>query len=193
MRRRWVNALSVVMALVLMPTFAIWIARPPSAADTAAGATATYPDISWQELVPKEWDPLKRFRDLPIDAMKDSDPRAAELQRQMRETWDNAPTNYRVNGAQARLSGYVVPIDLPKDGLREFLLVPYFGACIHSPPPPANQIVHVFLAQPAKDIHTMDAVAVSGSLRTVRQASDMGISGYSMDGVLIEAHLELRK
>lgn len=188
--RRWISGLGVAAAFVLVPAIAIWITRPPAA---PTGAAAPYRDISWQELTPKEWDPLKRYRNLPLDAMKDSDPQTAELLRQMRESWDNAPTNYRVNGVQAKLSGYVVPLDLPKDGLKEFLLVPYFGACIHSPPPPANQIVHVFLAQQTNDIHTMDAVSVSGLLRTAREAASMGMSGYSMDGVLVEPYQEAQK
>ena len=65
------------------------------------------------------------------------------MMRQMRELWDNAPTNPKMDGARVRLPGYVVPLEEVKGELKEFLLVPYFGACIHSPPPPANQIVHV--------------------------------------------------
>ena len=48
-----------------------------------------------------------------------------------------------------RLPGYVVPLANAQDGrLTEFLFVPYYGACIHVPPPPPNQIVHVVLPRP---------------------------------------------
>ena len=57
--------------------------------------------------------------------------------------------------------------------------MPYFGACIHSPPPPANQIVNVRFVAPAK-LRAMDVVWVHGTLRAARTDSSMGISGYVM-------------
>jgi hypothetical protein len=74
--------------------------------------------------------------------------------------------------------------------MREFLLVPYLGACIHTPPPPANQIIHVKPLQPSKGLHMMDAVWVSGRLKTPRSDTSMGISGYSMDAVRVEPYVE---
>ena len=70
-----------------------------------------------------------------------------------------------------RLPGYVVPLEEVKGELKEFLLVPYFGACIHSPPPPANQIVHVTSRTPLKGWRTMDAVWVNGTLKAARSES----------------------
>ena len=145
--------------------------------------------LDWQALVPKDWDPLKRYRNNSLGSLDDSDPKAIALAQQMRDTWDNAPTNSTVDGARARISGYVVPLDANKGELREFLLVPYFGACIHTPPPPANQIIHISLATPVKDLHTMDAVSVSGTLHTDRNNSLMGMSGYAMDAVLVERRM----
>ena len=69
--------------------------------------------------------------------------------------------------------------------MTEFLLVPYFGACIHSPPPPSNQIIHVLPKAPAKGLRSMDAVWISGTLRTVRADTSMGVSSYRMDAVLV--------
>ncbi|HEV8313022.1 MAG TPA: DUF3299 domain-containing protein, partial [Burkholderiaceae bacterium] len=69
----------------------------------------------------------------------------------------------------------------------EFLLVPYFGACIHSPPPPANQIVHVFAAS-GSGARMMEAVWVSGVIRAFRADSAMGTSGYRMEAQRVEAY-----
>ncbi len=69
------------------------------------------------------------------------------------------------------------------------MLVPYFGACIHTPPPPANQIVHVVLKSP-KVLRTMDAVWISGTIKTRRQDSPWDMSVYSMDGIVVEAYKE---
>lgn len=143
-------------------------------------------ELDWQMLVPKGWDPLKRYRKLPLDRLDDSDPKAMELARQMRETWDNAPTNNDLNGARVRISGYVVPLDAQNGEMREFLLVPYFGACIHTPPPPANQIIHVSIAQPVKDLRTMDTVSIDGTLHTARKDSLMGTSGYTFVATQVE-------
>ena len=48
-----------------------------------------------------------------------------------------------LNGKRVRIGGYVVPLDFEATSIKEFLLVPFVGACIHVPPPPANQIVYV--------------------------------------------------
>ena len=53
--------------------------------------------------------------------------------------------NQEIDGAHVRIPGYLLPLELENDEATEFLLVPYQGACIHTPPPPPNQIVHVKL------------------------------------------------
>src|SRR5690606_34333718 len=85
-----------------------------------------------------------------------------------------------MNGRRVKLPGYLVPLDQIKGGVIEFLLVPYFGACVHLPPPPANQIIQVKTARPVP-LNMMSAVWVSGTLQVKRSDSSMGISGYSMD------------
>jgi len=51
--------------------------------------------------------------------------------------------NEDLNGQHVRLAGYVLPLEMGGSKITEFLLVPYVGACIHEPVPPANQIVRV--------------------------------------------------
>jgi uncharacterized protein len=154
-----------------------------------AGSPAGFKEIRWGDLVPKDWDPFKRYREKNVGALNDSDPRTADLMRDMRATWDNAPTVPAMDGTAVKLAGYVVPLDVVKGELKEFLLVPYFGACIHSPPPPANQIVHVVAAKPAKGFRAMDTVWVSGTLKTKRQDSHMGVSGYHLDATVVDAYV----
>jgi hypothetical protein len=84
-----------------------------------------------------------------------------------------------------RIPGFIVPIERSGDSVRELLLVPYFGACVHVPPPPANQIIHVLVDPPLKDAHLMDTMWVSGTLETVRSPSSMGTSGYRMKAAKI--------
>lgn len=92
--------------------------------------------------------------------------------------------NVSLSGQEIRLSGFVVPLERDQDNhLCEFLLVPYFGACIHVPPPPVNQIVHVRLPKGVNGVETMDSVTVCG--RLMLDEGD-GQAGYE----LVEARLE---
>ena len=169
--------------------------KPPLAAPKAAGkvpgkAAEAYRTIAWDALVPADWDPFKEFKDLNLQIMDDGDPRAMELLKRMREVWDNAPVNAALVGQAVRLPGFIVPLEEGKDGIKEFLLVPYFGACIHSPPPPANQIVHVLPRSPAKGFHSMDPVWISGVLASVKTDSYMGAAGYRIEAVSVAPYSE---
>ena len=142
--------------------------------------------LQWHELSPTEWDPTRRFRQMNLDTLSDNDPQARQLLLDMRATWDNAPTVAALDGAAVSLAGYVVPLEATPDTLAEFLLVPYFGACIHTPPPPANQIVLVKTVRPQAGLRAMDTVTVSGTLTTARQDSAMGRSGYTLIATGVE-------
>jgi hypothetical protein len=166
--------------------------KPPIRATPAAapGAPRT---IQWEELVPPDWDPFKDFRDINFQLLDDGDPRANALLKRMREVWDAAPVNERLVGQVVRIPGFVVPLEDTNEGLKEFLLVPYFGACIHSPPPPANQIVHVLPKLPAKGFRSMDTVWVSGRISTPRTDSYMGVSGYRIEADAVTRYEERRR
>ena len=86
----------------------------------------------------------------------------------------------------------MVPLEHKGNQVTEFLLVPYFGACIHVPPPPANQIIHVVAAKPLKNARTMDTVWVSGALETALTDSPWGMSGYKMKADVVAPYTEKR-
>ncbi len=174
-----------VLSLVLLASSggsALWLSST-----IAADKPTTYRTAQWAELVPKDWDPLKLLRERNVGQIREGGAQELALMRQMREVWDNAPTRSELDGSRIRLPGYVVPLEQAHGTVKEFLLVPYVGACIHSPPPPANQIVHVVLAVP-KPLRTMDAVWSSGTLRTRRQDSQWGASGYTLEGDAVEPY-----
>lgn len=150
---------------------------------------ASFREITWDDLVPKDWDPMKDFKGMSLGGLSDADPRANELLKRMREAWDNAPGNNAIDGQTVRLPGYLVPLEDGKAGMSEFLLVPYFGACIHTPPPPSNQIVHVKPQQPPKGFRSMDTVWISGTLKLLRSDTSMGTSSYRMDAVRVEPYV----
>jgi hypothetical protein len=157
----------------------------PGKADKATGS---YEETYWETLRPNGWEPNNLLEALNLNELGDNDPKVKEVMRKIREMWDNAPVNTDLNNRRIRIPGFVVPLDGQRDQVQEFLLVPYFGACIHVPPPPANQIVHVVVAKTAKKVQLMRAVWVSGTIHTARSETRMGSSGYEMSADLIEPY-----
>jgi hypothetical protein len=133
---------------------------------------------------------MKDFKGIDFNILSDADPRAATLLKKLREAWDNAPTNPALEGQGVRIPGFVVPLEEGKDGMKGFLLVPYFGACIHSPPPPANQIIHVLPKTPVPGLRSMDPVWVSGPLVAARTDTYMGAGGYRIEAQKVEPYNE---
>lgn len=159
------------------------------AAPAVPAATAPR-TINWNALVPAGWDPYKDFKTLDLASLNDSDPRANELMAKMRKAWDHAPVNPALVGQVVRIPGYVVPLEESKAGMTEFLLVPYFGACVHSPPPPSNQIVHVLPQTPAAGLRSMDTVWVTGVLSTLQTDSYMGSASWRLAASSVAPYAE---
>jgi len=171
----------------LLLAFLLAIGAPPTsaiAADSTAGKPRT---ITWEELVPPGWDPVKDINGGDVSSIREGGAQEQALMKRMREVWDNAPTRPELADQRLRLPGFVVPVESVAGLVREFLLVPYFGACIHSPPPPANQIVLVKLSKPA-DLRTMEAVWAQGRLSLERAAGPMGNSGYTLEAADTEPY-----
>jgi hypothetical protein len=63
------------------------------------------------------------------------------------KTGEMTPTLRRVVGTEVKVPGFMVPLEDDLEQVSEFLLVPYVGACVHTPPPPPNQLVHVTMAE----------------------------------------------
>jgi uncharacterized protein len=159
-------------------------------ADVNTTGKTKFKEILWDDLIPPNWNPLKEFHGMNLGMLNDGDPKATALLNRMREVWDQAPINDKMDGALIRIPGYVVPLEESKEGMKEFLLVPYFGACIHSPPPPANQIIHVQVSQPLPGLRAMEAVWIQGPLQAFRYDSFMGVSGYRMQAQAVELFVE---
>ncbi len=147
-----------------------------------------YQEIAWESLIPKDWDPMAPFKGLKLDQLTDDDPRADAALWKAKKYWKDAPVDASMEGKPVRLPGFVVSLDREGEALKEFLLVPYFGACIHVPPPPANQIIHVRSTKAIKNVRTMDAVWISGVIKVERSDSSMGAASYSMKAVSVEPY-----
>ena len=82
--------------------------------------------------------------------------------------------NAELNGQNIRLPGYLLPLEFKDKQVTEFLLVPWVGACIHTPPPPPNQIVHVKMDQGYDIGETLfTPVWVNGVVRTEKNNPEL--------------------
>jgi len=108
-------------------------------------------------------------------------------EKSQKRTWKDALVSTKVrpefNSIKIKIGGYIVPLEYDNNqSIKTFFLVPYFGACIHVPPPPPNQIIYVRSQKglKIKDIYT--PYSVTGILHVETVEKDVGTSAYSLDG-----------
>ena len=100
----------------------------------------------------------------------------------LRKLWDEAPVRPELDGQTVKLPGFTVPLEGDSEETRSFLLVPYYGACIHVPPPPANQTVYVLReAGKGTRLGEFDVVWVTGTMRTKTHLNELGDTAYTLE------------
>ena len=145
---------------------------------SAKGATARdYIDLNWTDLVP-EGQPaippsLQGLIQHDGPDMSGQQPPSQGV----RTEW---------NGEIVRLPGFVVPIDYSGTGVTAFILVPFVGACIHVPPPPANQLVFVTTEKPFESTGLFEPVNVIGMFGTASTSTQLADIAYALSADHIE-------
>jgi uncharacterized protein len=182
---------AALLAMLLLPATA-----------KAAGTDAAV-DVSWGQLVPAAAQPPvpdirskgflagARPRN-PADIGAPPIPQSPEAgwmsYRSQQPGTDDAPAVVaELDGKRIRIGGYVVPLDFDATKIKEFLLVPFVGACIHVPPPPPNQIIYVKADEGFEVAGQFDPVYVTGTLKTARQFTGPAATGYTMEADRVEA------
>ncbi len=136
-------------------------------------------EISWDDMMPEDWLP-------PMPDIMEHDYFEMVMMEQLAP---DAPVVPGLDNLLVRLPGFVVPLKMDGRRVAEFLFVPYLGACIHVPPPPSNQIVHVRLAQPqVLDEPEWNAFWITGRLQVQHSESELAHAGYSMLAERIEIY-----
>lgn len=92
------------------------------------------------------------------------------------------------NGETVQISGFIIPLDYEGTGVTAFMLVPYVGACIHVPPPPANQLIFVTTETPYEADGLFEAVTVTGMFGTAATATQLADVGYALSADRIEPY-----
>lgn len=140
----------------------------------------TFKNVAWDDLIPPGVPYSQIIGEGEIDLIND--------------TWNpvydlNATRlNQNLDGALVRMPGFIVPLDLQAVGVKDFILVPYVGACVHTPPPPANQLIMVNAKEYWPGHRLWDPVWVSGIMRTQLQSTNLGQTGYSIAAEVMEAY-----
>lgn len=140
--------------------------------------------LEWEELVPANAPPLPPpvpLHDLDLlgevlvdeYGMEEFGPAA-------KQEHPNAPVVPELHGLRIKLPGFIVPLTIDdNERVTEFLLVPYFGACIHVPPPPSNQIIYVTYEGGVALDDTWQPFWIEGTLSVESFSSEMADTGYS--------------
>ncbi len=91
-----------------------------------------------------------------------------------------AAVNGTLNGQQVRLAGYVLPLGTGGQKITEFLLVPWVGACIHTPPPPPNQMIHITVPGGMEPRGQFSPVWIEGTIEVKPASYDLFLVDGSM-------------
>lgn len=134
------------------------------------------------------------FEDQVTKAIADANQEIGDknkLERDWRDALLSTNVRSEFNNKRIRIAGYIVPIEYSDEQIiTEFFLVPYFGACIHVPPPPPNQLIYVKHPKGFQlpDIYT--PFWVEGAVVIETQENELGLSAYSMRDVKLTEYEE---
>ncbi|MEZ5938674.1 MAG: DUF3299 domain-containing protein [Hyphomonadaceae bacterium] len=155
----------------LVATMGVFLAAPPALAED-------YRELDWNDLLPPgELENLAKQKVLafrraaPHGSLDDTGPMNA-IQPGTFKTVE------ALDGQKVILKGFVVPLDFTAGKATTFLLVPYYGACIHAPPPPPNQTILVRSQHPVAMANLSSAMEAKGVLVVSTNTSEMGDSAY---------------
>jgi hypothetical protein len=156
-----------------------------------APSPASFRTLQWDDLIPEEdlnalLNPPNYIDQLDDSALEDqiSDQLQIDLTPAADDPYQQALVSTRIiqemDGLAVKIPGFVVPVEFDEETITEFFLVPYFGACIHSPPPPPNQIIYVH-APKGLELNTLyDPFWISGIITTSLVKNYMASAAYSM-------------
>ncbi|MDQ0008298.1 hypothetical protein J2T07_000457 [Luteibacter jiangsuensis] len=137
-----------------------------------------YADLDWSHMVPPE----------DIKTLENAPPVLHVGNQRMKQV-GTLHTVEALDNQKVKLSGYVVPLESDDDGkMLEFFFVPFYGACIHVPPPPPNMLIHVKLAHGIDTPSLYDPLTLKGVLHTEVTQNAMAASAYGMGDAVLEPY-----
>jgi len=141
-----------------------------------------YKEVTWDDLMPESWVPSVT-EDQAFFEGETFDGTVVELPKT-----EFSPIVNTLDKQKLKLPGYMIPIKFNASSVSEFLLVPYVGACVHTPPPPENQIVYVSLKKPLVTQDLWAPVWVSGTMKAQLSMTKYATAGYHMTEAVMEVY-----
>ncbi len=149
----------------------------------AAAGSATARELDWEDLIPAE----SKNRP-PSGTPPPMHDYLGEGGLAAQQVMDFA-VNKALDGNTVRLPGFIVPLEVSKEGkVTEFFLVPYVGACIHVPPPPPNQIIYVRAEKGLALESIWEAYWVTGKLSITNRSTRLGAAAYQLAADKVEIY-----
>lgn len=159
----------MVMGLINRRAVAAALASLPFAARGAWAAD--YIDLEWRDLLPEGQTAIPPVVQNLINHNEMAPGAVQPNSSGVRTDW---------NGQVVRIPGFIVPIEYLGSGVSAFILVPFVGACIHVPPPPANQLVFVTTPEPFESLGLYEAVNVMGIFGTASMLTQLADIAYAL-------------
>jgi len=162
-----------------------------------------YKKVEWTDLIPEDeldilLNPPSYIDDIVDGSFED------EISNQIKNTlvpakndpYQQALISTKVkpgmDGQAIGIPGFIVPLEFDDELIvTEFFLVPYFGACIHVPPPPPNQIIYVKYAKGLELKTLYDPFWIYGTLKTSTVENDTATASYTIDMASYEDYTEV--
>lgn len=147
-------------------------------------------EIGWEELMPEgEEERLAQLYQQQMAMLYSGGPIAEGSAADQMIQIGTFNTVKELNETKVRIPGYTVPFEYGANAeIREFLLVPYYGACLHAPPPPPNQTVFVMAENPIKLRDLAQAVWIEGTIYTQTQESELADAAYTIKVDKVETY-----
>ena len=139
-------------------------------------------EIGWEELMPEgEEERLAQLYQQQMALLYSGGPIAEGSAADQMIQIGTFNTVKELNETKVRIPGYTVPFEYGANAeISEFLLVPYYGACLHAPPPPPNQTVFAMTDKPIKLRNLAQAVWIEGTMYTQTQESELADAAYTI-------------
>ncbi len=180
-------------ALGALVTLVVLTSTTQALATENTPTQAEYPLIEWTDLMPADdlealLNPPDYLNDIVDGSSEDKIGAAVEqaITSASDARYQQALSSTRIrpefNQKKVKIPGFIVPLEFDEQlVVTEFFLVPFFGACLHVPPPPPNQMIHVKYSEGLALANLYDPFFLEGTVETKTFATnEMGTSAYSM-------------
>ncbi len=163
--------------------------------------TEKFKRIQWVDLMPHDdmnalYNPPEELFNIPEGSAQDdiSNQVFNSLMLAADDEYQRALTSTNIveslNNKNIKIPGFIVPVSIEGDKTTEFFIVPYFGACIHYPPPPPNQTLFGVYKNGFSLEKIYEPFDFSGLLTTSIKSHDLATAAYHLNIELIEEYTE---